>query len=207
MQKRPKYTLALRSEDAWRDNRKAGAIVAFFCDFESPACLEFARYWEKEVEPFVANRVHYVIRLFPMNTACNTLVDRSSFERSCESATIAEAARMQGGNDAFWKMHDELFRNQERPADKKLSPADLATICRLDVARFERDRIGPEVRDRIQQDLSLAQQVGVTSAPTVFFKGRVMSSWNNDDLWMELLKFQKGTISVPLTTTAPTGAR
>jgi predicted DsbA family dithiol-disulfide isomerase len=201
----PARSMALRPTDAWRDNQKSVEKVIVFSDFESPACRAFAEYWDREVEPYVYQRVHYIFRCYPLNSACNPLVVQTAHTDSCRSAALAEAARRQGGNDAFWRMHDELFRNQVRPAGEKLPAAELARRCGLDPDRLERDAGSPEVRDRIIQDVSLAQQAGVTSVPTVFFNGRMMDPWDNDRVWMHFLRFEKGTVPVSLPATRPTG--
>lgn len=184
------HTLPLRSDDPIRGDPKAGNLVMVFSDFECPMCLSFMAYWRKEIEPYARN-VRFVFRHFPMNTACNPLISRTFYARSCESAAAAEAARLQGGNDAFWKMHDELFENQIRPAAKKLSYAELARRIGLDPERLERDMKGPAVRDRIQSDLSFAQAVGVKGTPTVFLNGRVIPVWGRDRLWQHYLRFRK----------------
>ena len=53
---------------------------------------------------------------------------RISFDTYLTPAA-AEAARLQGGSEAFWKMHDELFRNQGRTG-----PARVLAVCHRPLA-------------------------------------------------------------------------
>jgi len=180
-------TLALRSDDPSKGNPKARAVVVVFSDFESPRCREFAEYWRRRVEPHVLNRTRLVFRHFPMNTDCNPVIGRTVYADSCRSAAAAEAARLQGGNEAFWKMYDELFENQARRPT--LSYAELAKRIGLDAARLERDMNSAAVRERIQQDISFAQQAEVSEVPAVFLNGRIIRAWARDELWQYFLRF------------------
>ncbi len=192
-------TLALRSDDPSKGNPKARAVVVVFADFESPRCREFATYWRDRVEPHVLNRTRLVFRHFPMNTDCNPVVSRTAYADSCRSAAAAEAARLQGGNEAFWRMYDELFENQVRRP--MLSYAELARRIGLDAARLERDMNSAAVRDRIQQDISFAQQAEVSDVPTVFLNGRIIGAWGRDELWQYFLRFPPDP--KPATASAP----
>lgn len=194
----PQKTLALRKDDARRNNPKAFHVVVVFSDFASPECREFARYWDREVEPFIYDKVNYVFRSYPMNASCNPLLQQSQYDQSCLLASMAEAARIQGGNDAFWRMHDELFNNQARPESERVGPEELARRCKLDPQRFLQDIHRPGVRDRIIQDISLAQQVDVQRVPTVYLDGREVTPWNNRLLWQTYFKYDVGTIPVQL---------
>ncbi|MBN1491065.1 MAG: thioredoxin domain-containing protein [Phycisphaerae bacterium] len=184
-------TLALRQDDPVVGPSDARNVLVVFSDFECPRCMEFASYWRREIEPYAKDRVRFVWRHFPMNTDCNPLISKTLYARACESAAAAEAARMQGGNDAFWKMHDKLLINA-RVRERK-SYAELAGQIGLDPEQLVKDMKDPRVRDRIQQDLSFGQQAGVTGTPTLFLNGRRITVWGRDRLWQHYLQFRKPT--------------
>ncbi|HOW19782.1 MAG TPA: DsbA family protein, partial [Phycisphaerae bacterium] len=71
----------------------------------------------------------------------------------------------------------------------------------LDAARLERDMNSAAVRDRIQQDISFAQQAEVSDVPTVFLNGRIIGAWGRDELWQYFLRFPPDP--KPATASAP----
>ena len=83
------------------------------------------------------------------------------------AAKASAAAQKQG---KFWEMHDILFKNS-----RKLQPEDLkkyAAEIGLNVAKFEKDMESPEIAKQIDEDMALAQAVGVRGTPTLFVGGK-----------------------------------
>lgn len=86
------------------------------------------------------------------------------------AALAAEAAGNQG---KFWEYHDKLFANQS-----KLGPDDLkkyATDLGLDMARFEKDRLDPGKKKRVDDDMAEARSLGVSGTPGFFVNGRFLN--------------------------------
>jgi hypothetical protein len=185
----PRRPLARRRDDPLLGNAKVANTVVVFGDFASPECRDFAEYWFGHIFPHVRHNVHIVFRYYPLNPACNPLVTEARYEDSCTLAAAAEAARLQGGNEAFWNMHDALFANQR--ADPPKTVRQIAESLGLDVARFEHDLNSRSVRDRIIQDISFAQQVGVTDVPAVFFNARRVPIWREDRFWKYYLHWRE----------------
>ncbi len=82
------------------------------------------------------------------------------------AALAALAAREQG---KFWEFHDKLF------AVKKLNMSvikKIASDLNLDMARFEKDMNGSNIKAKLRKDLSDARKAGVTGTPAVFINGR-----------------------------------
>jgi protein-disulfide isomerase len=83
------------------------------------------------------------------------------------ASRAAEAAALQG---RFWEMHDTLYHRQ-----KALEEDDLRGYAQdvgLDVERFEHDRVGEAVRERIRRDVHSGTATGeVTGTPTLFIDG------------------------------------
>ena len=87
-----------------------------------------------------------------------------------EKAAIAALAA--GKQGKFWPFHDELFKNYNQLSDQKIN--EIASKIGLDMATFEKDRADPELRAKIQRDVSDANQAGVRGTPTVFINGRML---------------------------------
>jgi protein-disulfide isomerase len=130
----------------------AGApLLIVYADFECPYCAV----------------VHEQLRERPLRVAFRHFPVRSKHPRAWAAAGAAEAAARQG---AFWPMHDALFADQGRLEDPHLwaRAEDLA----LDLDRFEADRRGDAVAERIRTDFAGGIRAGVVTTPAVYAEGR-----------------------------------
>ena len=131
-----------------QDHRRgSGPLTIVYADFECPYCAAL----EHRLRSLA---VEVVFRHFPV---------RSSHPRAWPAACAAEAAGLQG---RFWEMHDLLFDDQARLEDPHLW--DRARRLELDVDRFDADRRGDAVRDRVKADFRSGVRAGVVTTPTVF---------------------------------------
>jgi protein-disulfide isomerase len=137
----------LRADDHVRG--PAGApVVLFYGDFTCPKCATTAL----RLRDAGAFRV-----------AFRHLALRARHRRAVALAHAAEAAARQG---AFWAMHDSLYADQGRLDDPHLWAR--CDELGLDVERFEGDRRGPEVAERVTRDVRDALRAGATATPTVW---------------------------------------
>ena len=106
------------------------------------------------------NAVRFVFRHFPLTEL---------HPHALAAAAAAEAAALQ---DQFWTMHALLFHRQNALADDYLRR--YAAKLGLDVVRFDRDRTGPAVLERVRRDVRSGSATGqVTGTPTLFIDGVV----------------------------------
>jgi protein-disulfide isomerase len=124
--------------------------VILYADFECPFCAALH-------ERLDVAAVRIAFRHFPV---------RSSHPRAWPAACAAEAAGRQG---RFWEMHDALFADTARLEDPHLW--DRARALGLDLQRFEADRRGDAVRDRVKRDFRSGVRAGVVTTPTAFMIG------------------------------------
>ena len=83
------------------------------------------------------------------------------------AAEASEAAAAQG---KFWDMYDTMLSHQD-----ELSPQDLvrhAEKMGLDVERFRDELRGRQYASRVSEDVSSADESGVSGTPTFFINGR-----------------------------------
>ena len=137
----------------------AGRLVLEYGDYECPHSRQAFRAIEF-VEQELGGRVRFAFRHFPL-----VQIHPHAFGASA----AAEAAALQ---DRFWAMHALLFRSQQALEDDDL--LQYAEQLGLDIARFDRDRVGPDVRRRIRRDVEtgLASRE-VRGTPTLFIDGVV----------------------------------
>jgi Na+:H+ antiporter, NhaA family len=137
----------------------AGRLILQYGDYECPCSRQAFRAIE-HVEQELSGGVRFAFRHFPL-----VQIHPHAFG----AAAAAEAAALQ---DCFWTMHELLFHRQDALEDDDLR--QYAYELGLDGARFDQDRVGPDVRRRIRRDVESAlASKEVRGAPTVFIDGVV----------------------------------
>lgn len=123
-----------------------------------------------EARQAFGERLDVVVRHYPLCGTCNPHVQSTARVGACEAAFAAEAARLQGGEEAFRLMHERLFmRRQGRDRE---SLAKLAEELGLDRERFLAELEGDAVRRIVAEHVALAHAWGVRGTPALFFEGR-----------------------------------
>jgi protein-disulfide isomerase len=136
-----------------------GPVVVVYGDYQCP----YSRVASREIERVArrtGNAVRFVFRHFPLTEL---------HPHALAAAAAAEAAALQ---DQFWTMHALLFHRQNALADAYLRR--YAAKIGLDVVRFDRDRTGRAVLERVRRDVRSGSATGqVTGTPTLFIDGVV----------------------------------
>jgi len=128
----------------------APVTVVEYGDFECPNCRQAAPAVKLLLERF-AERVRFVFRHFPLE------------EVHPHALRAAEAAECAGGQDKFWPMHDLLFENQRRYAER----------LELDVARFTAEMDDEIYLQRVREHIASGRQSGARNTPTFFVNGSI----------------------------------
>jgi protein-disulfide isomerase len=136
-----------------------GPVIVEYGDYQCP----YSRVALREIERVArrtGNAVQFVFRHFPLT---------EFHPHALAAAAAAEAAALQ---DQFWAMHALLFHRQNALGDDYLRR--YAAKLDLDVVRFDRDRIGPAVFERVRRDMRSGSATGpMTGTPTLFIDGVV----------------------------------
>ena len=135
----------------------SGRLILEYGDYECPHSRQASRAIERVEQEM---NIRFAFRHFPL-----VHIHPHAFG----AAAAVEAAAMQ---DRFWAMHELLFHRQQALEDDDLR--QYADQLGLDMARFDHDRLGPDVRRRIRRDVEsgLASK-HVRSTPTLFVDGVV----------------------------------
>jgi protein-disulfide isomerase len=137
----------------------AGRLTIEYGDYECPYSRQ-AFHAIELVEGRLGGNVRFAFRHFPLT---------GIHPHALAAAAAAEAAALQG---RFWDMHELLFHRQQA-----LEDADLrryAVQLGLDMAAFDRDRVGSAVAGRIRRDVDSGLASGkVLGTPTLFIDGVV----------------------------------
>ena len=136
-----------------------GRLIVEYGDYECPYSRRAFREIER-VERQLGAGVRFAFRHFPLIEI---------HPHALAAARAAEAAALQ---DRFWAMHELLFRRQSALEDDHLQR--YAAELELDVARFDADRAGDPVLERVRRDVESGLASGqVQGTPTLFIDGVV----------------------------------
>lgn len=143
----------------------AKVTIVEFGDYQCPACA-VAEPAVKEVilkyTPRKSEQVNFVFRNFPLTQHKHSLI-------------AAEAAEAAGEQGKFWEMHDKLYESQSAWAESN-NPLELfvsyAKALELNTDKFKQAIESNKFANKIQQDQSDGNTLGVNSTPTFFMNGK-----------------------------------
>jgi len=148
-------------------------VVLEYGDYECPYSRRAFRAIER-VEELRPGGIRFAFRHFPLTEI---------HPHALAAAAAAEAAAVQG---RFWELHDLLFHRQKALEDDDLR--GYAVDIGLDPARFERDRFGTEVLERVGRDRASGEASGeVHGTPTLFIDGLVYRGAYDVETLLEVL--------------------
>jgi len=159
--------LKLTDHIKWSPDKKN--ILVEYSDLQCPSCKgahDFLKTIDaSESADFeITKKVTFVYRHFPLSQI---------HDKANVAAYAAESASKQG---KFWEMVDLLFKNQKAWSTsndpKKEYFLNYAKELTLDIDRFKKDLESIEVKNRVNEDLREADQMGVNSTPTFFLNGQ-----------------------------------
>jgi Na+/H+ antiporter NhaA len=143
--------------DHIRGSEDAPVTLVEYGDFECPYCGR-AEAVIRELLSSFDDDVRYVWRHLPLNDV---------HPNAQLAAEASEAAAAQGH---FWEMHDTLLQHQG-----DLRPSHIATYAQeigLDSQRLLSELHRREYTSRVSEDVTSADESGVSGTPTFFINGR-----------------------------------
>lgn len=166
-------TFPLRSGEHIRGSITATVILMEYGDFQ---CFRSGQlYLElKDLTQQLGQKLCFVFRHFPQP-------DRHP--RSQIAAETAEAAHTQG---KFWDMHDLLFEHQNALEDADL--LEYAIALNLNIPQFLQELADHVHGDRIEDDITRAQEYGVSKTPAIFILVQPSSDTALAETVMKLLE-------------------
>lgn len=176
-----KHEIRIRPDDAVRTGPKVEATqptldVVVFSDFECPSCQRFAAFLENQAQPFFDGHIKTVFKHYPLDSACNVRVSKTVHPHACAAMSMAEAARMLGGNAAFWQAHDYLYKHRDALAQGKLAPDAVAAELHLAPTAFRDAMSSQAVTMRVAEDIDQAKLCDIKGTPAVFVEGKLVDT-------------------------------
>jgi protein-disulfide isomerase len=138
----------------------APVTLVEFADFECPYCGGLYPTL-KLVEKGYADKVKFVFRQFPLT---------SMHPHAQKAAEASLCANEQG---KFWEMHDAMYSNQDKLDVPSLK--QRAVVLRMNAAAFNTCLDSGRMAEAVKKDQDDARKSGVSSTPTMFINGRLLS--------------------------------
>jgi len=160
----------------------APITIVEFSDYQCPFCARSEPLVQSALAAY-PTQARLVYKHFPLT---------SIHPQALPAALAAAAAQKQG---KFWEMHEKLFANQRALAPEQMK--EYARQVGLDVPQFERDMQSDEVKALVQDDIKLAQRVGVRGTPTIFVNGKILQNRSLDGFKELINPVLKGTAATP----------
>jgi protein-disulfide isomerase len=135
-------------------------LLIEFADFQCPYCAQ-AHTILKQFMERNQDKVTLVYKHYPLT---------SIHPEATAAAKAAFAAQKQG---KFWQYHDALFERQAELGEKLY--IEIAQNLQLDIAKFNQQRNSPEFGTALDQDLKMAETLGIQGTPFFFVNGETVS--------------------------------
>ena len=144
---------------------KAAVTLVEYSDFECPVCRSLHDVL-RGMLPNYAGKVRLVFKDFPLE----------QLHPWARTAAIAGRCAYQQDSNAFWKLYDFIYDNQEiiSAANAWTKMMDYAGQSGLDAEAFKGCMASPEAGVAVNASRANGQQLEVNSTPTVFVNGRRM---------------------------------
>ena len=156
----PRYTVNVAADDPVLGTANAPVTLVEFSDFQCPFCARVMPTLKK-VKDTYGDKVRIVWKDFPLT---------SIHPQAFKAAEAGQCAREQG---KFWELHDRMFANQQQLQPEALK--EHAAAIGLDLAKFNACFDASKYGERVQQQMSAGNQLGVQSTPSIFINGRLVS--------------------------------
>lgn len=171
-----------RQRDHTRGAEDAPVTLLMYGDFDCPHCQDVIPVLD-QLRETLGPELEIVYRHFPIDEI---------HPHAIQAAQAAEAAAVQ---DAFWDMHDRLYRHPDRLSQDEL--VEHARALDLDVDRFRRELEQGTHRERVHEDFDLGLEVGVHAAPTFFVNGQRYEGPLEYEALLDAIVRRTGTRPVP----------
>ena len=163
-----------------RGAKDSTVTIVEYSDFQCPFCARAEEIVAGEVMKAYGDKVRFIYKQFPL-TSIHPWAEPASLIGLCVYKV--------GGNDAYWKYHEAVFKAQkdvpsEEPADKLLGFAKDAGADQAKVKEcFEKG----ETKATLDATMAEAEEVEVNSTPTFFINGKRLSGAQSLDAFKVII--------------------
>ena len=153
--------------------KDAKVTIVEFSDFQCPFCAKGADLL-KEIKKKYGDKVKVSFKNFPL-----------PFHNHAEGAAVAGQCANEQSMGAFWKMHDEMFANQESLDAEGLKK--LAQKSGLKMDEFNKCVAENKYLAQVRADMEEGRKLKVKSTPTFFVNGQLINGAQPIDVFSEII--------------------
>ncbi len=154
-------------------DKDAKVTVVEYSDFQCPYCAKGADVLHQLKKKY-GNKVKIVFKNFPL-----------PFHNHAEAAAVAGVCANEQSVDSFWKMHDEMFANQEGLDPEGLKKAAKKIGLKMD--QFEKCIADPKNVEVVKASVEDGKKVKVKSTPTFFINGQLINGAQPIDVFADVI--------------------
>ncbi len=143
--------------------------LVIFSDFQCSFCSNYANILHPLAKEY-PDQLQIIFKHFPLDNACNPIIQEAYHLDACQAAYAAEAANRQG---KFWPFHDRLFATELQSETSFFD--SLAQTVDLNLSQFKADFFDETTRSKVAADIELAIRLNVNATPTLFLNQRLLS--------------------------------
>lgn len=145
----------------------AEITIVEFSDFQCPFCER--AYWTVKYKLLrrYAGQVRLVYKDFPL----------TKIHPWALKAAVGAQCAFEQGDEAFWKMHDLIFENQDEITPDNVIPklTEFAVTAGLNQPAFEKCYETEATLARVKASLAEAESLGLTGTPAFIVNGQLLS--------------------------------
>lgn len=158
--------------------KDAKVTIVEFSDFQCPFCAKGADILN-EIKKKYGTKVKVAFKNFPL-----------PFHNHAEQAAVAGLCANEQGSDYFWKMHDEMFTNQDALDAEGLKKTAKKIGLKMD--GFEKCLAENKYLAQVKADMEEGRKVKVKSTPTFFINGKLINGAQPFEVFSELIDEELG---------------
>jgi protein-disulfide isomerase len=170
--RRPSFPIEIGNAP-FAGGKDAKVTIVEFSDFQCPFCAKGADIL-KEIKKRYGDKVKVAFKNFPL-----------PFHNHAEQAAVAGLCANEQGSDKFWKMHDEMFVNQDALDAEGLKKT--AKKIGLKADSFEKCLSENKHLAQVKADMEEGRKVKVKSTPTFFVNGKLINGAQPFEVFSELI--------------------
>lgn len=141
--------------------KTAKVTIIEFSDFQCPFCAKGADVLT-ELKKKYGNKIQVAFKNYPL-----------PFHNHAEIAAVAGLCANEQSTNHFWKMHDEMFKNQDSLSADGLKK--LARTIGLKMDAFEKCLTENRHIAQVRADMEEGKKINVKSTPTFFVNGQLIA--------------------------------
>jgi len=163
----------VKSNGPFVGGKSAKVTIVEFSDFQCPFCSKGAAVMH-DLKKKYGDKIKIVFKNFPL-----------PFHQNARFAANASLCANEQSTDAFWKLHDWMFANQEKLDPASLKEAGKSIGIKADV--FAQCVDSSKFNAQIDADMKDGQEAGVKSTPTFFVNGQFVNGAQPIEVFSEII--------------------